>query len=670
MSGIAGVYHLDGRPAGEELDRILRAMEHRGPDGARTWTEGSLGLGHLMLETTPEDRHESLPLVDRTGNFAITADARIDNRDALIKKLDIQTGGERPVTDTEVILAAYKRWGRDCPKHLLGAFAFAVWDARDHTLTLARDHFGIRPLSYVHRAGRYFAFASEEKALLEAGFSEGELNELKIADFLMLPVEIEPEATYWTDVFSVRRAHTLEMQASGKIDQKRYWALDPTQETTLGSDGAYVDRFRELFREAVQCRMRRTKPLGSTLSGGLDSTSIACAAAQELDAENLHTFSAVYPSIPEADEREYQEAAVDMYREEMDPTFIPVDETSPLAHAGWFTRHLGVPNDGVNAFILIEVYKRAAGRNLRVMLSGNDGDTVVSHGRAYYNELLWSWRWRELWTELRERVQASGGSVKDLNRTLVDWGKHYLRKSPVTSPLVRVYRSLFRGGISEEEEEKGLETRREGGAWKGDWRSYFDDQFVRSFASLEDGNSSDQRWMTERMHHHKLLTRPLMESAFRKYDALGNALGLDIRFPFHDVRLVEFCLSLPGHLKRRGTWDRWIQHASMEGILPETIQQRKDKTDVRWVYINGLTEYESNTLSSFSERLSRGQTPVAQYVDQEEVSELARKMASGDLNRREQEAERMLLWRVLSLHHWMESSSRSKTPQRVEHEAV
>jgi asparagine synthase (glutamine-hydrolysing) len=319
---------------------------------------------------------------------------------------------------------------------------------------------------------------------------------------------------------------------------------------------------------------------------------------------------------------------------------------------------------------MIEVYRHAVENNLRVVLSGNDGDTVVSHGRAYYNELLWSGRWIELWQDLRERVNALGGSNNDVKRALIGWVKYYLRNSPLTKPLVNAFQTVTRNGSTRAEDEDGIKARQEGGAWRRGWRPYFDEQFIRSVKPHSEAHPSGRQWTTERKHHHMLLTRPLMESAFRKFDALANGLGMEIRFPFHDVRLVEFCLSLPGHLKRRGKWTRWIEHAAMEDIVPPEIQARHDKTDARWVYTNGLTEYESDTLSSFSKILSEGSSPVSRYVDCNRASDLALKMANGNLSQRDQESERILLWRILSLHKWMEMYYDEKNPQSVDYEAV
>ncbi|MDQ3661541.1 MAG: asparagine synthetase B, partial [Actinomycetota bacterium] len=138
MSAIVGVFHPDGRMVDRgTVGKMLESIAHRGPDGSGEWTEGSVGLGHRMLHTTPESLHEKLPLAKR--NFVITADARIDNREELLKALGFTDGPNKKVSDSELILGAYERWGERCPERLLGDFAFVVWDMRRRTVFCARD---------------------------------------------------------------------------------------------------------------------------------------------------------------------------------------------------------------------------------------------------------------------------------------------------------------------------------------------------------------------------------------------------------------------------------------------------------------------------------------------------------------------------------------------------
>ena len=179
MSAVVGIFYLDERPvAASELNEMLESLAHRGPDGSGAWREGATGLGHRMLWTTPESLHERLPLADQTGKLAITADARIDNRQELIHLLGVADRPAEPISDSQLILAAYEKWGEQCVERLLGDFAFAIWDGRRQSLFCARDPLGVKHFYYYYSPGRAFVFASELKALLRLPFVPRRLNEL------------------------------------------------------------------------------------------------------------------------------------------------------------------------------------------------------------------------------------------------------------------------------------------------------------------------------------------------------------------------------------------------------------------------------------------------------------------------------------------------------------
>ena len=159
---------MDGRSAVANLERMNSILAHRGPDGAVVWHNGVVGLGHRMLHTTPESLREVLPLVNRGADLVITADARIDNREELIASLDLKHRPAAELADSELILAAYEKWGDHSPEKLLGDFAFVIWDGRQRSLFCARDHFGVKPFYYFYRPGHLFAFASEIKGRCSA----------------------------------------------------------------------------------------------------------------------------------------------------------------------------------------------------------------------------------------------------------------------------------------------------------------------------------------------------------------------------------------------------------------------------------------------------------------------------------------------------------------------
>jgi asparagine synthase (glutamine-hydrolysing) len=206
MSGICGIYYLDGRPVDPvDLTNMVDILAHRGPDGAHIWHDGPVGLGHRMLWTTPESLTEQLPY-ERNG-LVITADARIDNRDELIATLGLTGRQAVEIADSQLILAAYEKWGEQCPEKLLGNFAFVIWDSRKQQLFCARDHFGAKPF-YYYQSHRIFTFASEIKALVCLSEVPRRLNETRVADHLLMNFE-DRVITFYRDILRLSAAHSV-----------------------------------------------------------------------------------------------------------------------------------------------------------------------------------------------------------------------------------------------------------------------------------------------------------------------------------------------------------------------------------------------------------------------------------------------------------------------------
>jgi len=339
---------------------------------------------------------ERQPLVSASADLVLTADARLDNRDELCSLLPAPCG----FTDAELILAAYERWAERCPEHLLGDFAFAIWDARRQIVFCARDHFGVKPFYYHHRPGRLFALASEIKGLLALPDVPRRLNETRVADYLV-PLLEDKVITFYEDIVRLPPAHRM-MVTREAVRIERYWALDPEREIHLKSDAEYAAAFREIFTEAVRCRLRSAFPVGSMLSGGLDSSSIVCVARKLLAEEGrgpLHTFSAVFDEVPEADERPYINAVV--ARNRVAPHIVRGDQLSPLDDLDRMLAMQDEPFYAPNLFLHWGLYQAACAAAVRVILDGLDGDTTVSHGIGYLRELAGSGHWlrlaREVW---------------------------------------------------------------------------------------------------------------------------------------------------------------------------------------------------------------------------------------------------------------------------------
>jgi len=372
MSAIVGLYSLDGQPVNRgDLERMVDTVAHRGPDAAGVWNRGSIGLGQRMLWTTPESLDERLPLVDKAGDVVLTADARIDNRDELIAALGVTDHPHGEISDSELILSAYKQWGEACAEKLVGDFAFAIWDGLRQRLFCARDHLGVKPF-YYHQSSRAFAFASEIKALLSLPGVPFRLNEMRVADHLAGMFE-DRTITFYQDIFRLPAAHSMTVGREG-MRVRRYWSLDVSREVRLKSDGEYAEAFRTIFTDAVRCRLRSAFPMGALLSGGLDSSAIVCAARKVLAEQGkhrLHTFSAIFPGLPEADlrridERPFIDAVVSMGG--LIPHFVHADRLSPLEEIDRVLWHEDEAVLAPNLYMHWALYRAAHQQGVRVLL--------------------------------------------------------------------------------------------------------------------------------------------------------------------------------------------------------------------------------------------------------------------------------------------------------------
>ena len=297
VSGIAGIIRFDGAPVeASHIAKITSAMANRGPDGIRHWIAGSVALGHCMLRTTPELLEEIQPLTNEDKSVVLVMDGRLDNREELKQELRSKGIQVRSYTDAELVLGAYQLWGEDSPRHLLGDFAFAVWDARCQELFCARDHFGVKPFHYFS-GETFLAFASDEEAFFHLREVPREPNEDRIASVLVPQFDgYDFDVSWLKDIVKLPPGKTLSVRRSGLTIIRTYWQLEPREESRFTSDLECEEAFRSVFSEAVRRRMRTLRNPALMLSGGINSASIAGAARsiqKVTPSIDLHFFSAV-----------------------------------------------------------------------------------------------------------------------------------------------------------------------------------------------------------------------------------------------------------------------------------------------------------------------------------------------------------------------------------------
>ena len=606
MSAIVGIYQTDNRPVPrEQLEQMLAVLAHRGPDGQACWQAGAVGLGHAMHWTTPESLQETLPLTDAAAGLAITADARLDNRAELIAALGMNAG----CSDSALILAAYGQWGEGCVHHLLGDFAFAIWDGRRQQLFCARDHFGVKPFYYFHTATA-FSFASEIKGLTCLETAPCQLNEAYIAAYLVFNFE-DVESTVYQGILRLPPAHTLVVTPAG-LSLRPYWALDSARELRLPSDEAYAEAFRDVFAQAVRCRLRSAFPVGSTLSGGMDSSSITCMARVLLEEEGagrrLQTFSAIYPSLPQSqcDERPYMQAVLEQGG--VDAHMVPVDTLAPFWAYQQSQAYEDGPFPGTTIYAHWGMFDAARAQGVRVLLEGFNGDAIVSHGYENFSEMLHRGRWLTFLREARAlaaRYQVSSAPLvkremrglippafKAFHRCLHGYTdtQRLLRDSPI-APALAERTQLVARLLEQERDERRLRTAR---AW-----------------------------------HRQSVVSGLNTAIMETYNVLGHVFGIEERYPFFDRRVVEFCLSLPAEQKLRQGWARFIVRRGLAGILPPAIQWRVDKADHSLYFNRAVFREEAHLLRRICvEQAER----LAPYIDTTALQEQLKSCLSDEMS--------------------------------------
>jgi asparagine synthase (glutamine-hydrolysing) len=638
MSGIGGIYFLDKRPLeNNKLTLVSNALAHRGSDRDGVWLQESVGLCHKMLWTTPESLLETLPLVNQAGNLVITADARIDNRDELIPALGLENYPKEKVTDSQIILAAYELWGENCPARLIGDFAFAIWNQKEQSLFCARDPMGVKPFFYYH-SNRVFVFASEIKGVLSLADVPRDINELAVACFLENVFQ-DKVSTFYQDILRLPPSHSLSVSPDRKVITS-YWALDSSKEIKLKSDDEYAEAFKEIFTESVRCRLRSAFPVGSTLSGGMDSSSVACTARQllmEANSSELHTFSAIFPSIPEPylkqlDERKYIDAVVNLGG--LEAHYIEADRVGPLIDIDKRVWHKDEPTVGINMYIHWAMYQSAREHGVRVFLDGLDGDTTVSHGLEYLQQLAISLQWTTLVKEAKALARQYGLGTK---KAIWEYGFKPLLPQWVWQGL-----SLLKGNSPFEVLTLDLAN-----------PNLADRVKLKKYAKSALKPYLENIYQARKIHC-RAMNSGLMTYALELADSCTNAFSVEGRYPFFDRRLMEFCLAIPASQKLHQGTTRAVLHRAMVGVLPPLVQSRHTKANLGANLHRNLLSYHRELLEDTA--IDPSQT-LEKYVNESALKSAYERYSSNPMTNSKSSLQ---LLSCVSLKRWVNQFATSQ----------
>jgi asparagine synthase (glutamine-hydrolysing) len=604
MSGIAGIYHLDGRPVDLALlRRMTDIIGHRGPDGAGYWLDGPVGLGHRMLHTTPESLRETQPLLDETGNLCLTLDGRVDNREELRTALEDKGTKLRTDTDAELVLQAYECWGEECPKKMIGDFAFVIWDGRMRQLFCARDPLGVKPF-YYYTDGRTFLYGSELRQLFEHTAVRREPNEGMIGEYLACAITDNQETLYW-DVFRLPPAHFLLVQP-GQLQKERYWDIDPARKIWYRTDGEYAEHFLDIFKEAVRCRLRSYGRVGAELSGGVDSSSIvgviqSLYCEQGLTNSGFETFSLVFPGLP-CDESAYIQDVVRMWN--VKSNTVRPDESETSCYAEEVRRYLDFPEDP-NGVVSYSLMSLAREKGFRVVLTGSGGDEWFTGSFYHYADFMRHLKIPSLIRQLRYDRQLSD----DSGVPAVIFPSLPLLRVGLLPLVPQTARRVIKWAL-----------RRDG---MPPWIAAPFARRIQLAERLRKNNTRPQFQSFAQEDIHSTLVSGWLSQGKESGNRSQSWFGLERRHPFLDRRVVEFAFALPEEQRWRRDQPKFVLRQAMQGLLPETITQRLTKADFSHVFVEafhalgGERLFDSLTIASIG------------WVDGAQVREMYRQMAQG-----------------------------------------
>ncbi len=558
MCGICGYINLEKRPIETSiLKKMNDTLSHRGPDDEGVWINENIGLAQRRLSILDLSPLGHQPMFNENKNLAIVFNGEIYNYLEIRSQLSKSGYKFKSQTDTEVILAAYQEWGIDCLKHFNGMWALAIFDRKKKLIFAARDRMGVKPFYYLFDQKK-FLFASEIKGILAHPEVKAVPNEKIVWDYLVCGFVDHSEQTFFRGIKELRGGHYLELRIkNSQLRIRKYWDLGPDAKPPALSDLAIENRFQSLFLDSVRLRLRSDVPIGTCLSGGLDSSAIVCVVNHFLKKEGIaqigkwqKTFSAVYnrKKFPDCDEQKYIKAVVKKTKAR--PHFVFPSGQSLIGEIERLIWHQDYPFCSTSIYAQWNVFRLAKKNNIKVMLDGQGADELMAgyhpYFGVYFSELLKEFKIPRLIYEAtmysKKHQKSALGIFKDL--------------------LLMLARRGYLGGIASRYLQKG-------------WTEYevFLPEYKNKFKSPAPLRPSGNLFR-DGLHNH---LKTSITGLLRYEDRNSMAFGIESRVPFLDYRLVEFVYSLADNYKIRKGETKWIMREALKGILPEKIRRRQDK---------------------------------------------------------------------------------------------
>jgi asparagine synthase (glutamine-hydrolysing) len=619
MCGIAGILSFSARPADKgHVRQMTDAMSHRGPDADGLWAEGAMALGHRRLSIIDLSAAANQPFADISDRYRMVFNGEIYNYrevKALLPDYPFHT-----TSDTEVLIAAYAKWGADSIRHLRGMFTFAIWDRQDQELFVARDRMGVKPL-YFFMDQEQFLFASELRGILATGSVKRRLDPAALIDYFSYQSFSAPDSPV-EGVFQVEAGTWMKIK-NGRVEKKQYWDVTNSSVDFDFTDALGVKkRIRDLTLQSVERRLVSDVPVGAFLSGGIDSSAVVGLMA-EAGSSRPNTFNVAFEEKA-FDESYYAELIAKKFNTRhtkllLKPTVF-LDELENALNA------MDIPSgDGINSYVVSKAIRK---NGMTVALSGVGGDELFA-GYPFFEQYLRLQRIRSWWllppaarrtiaeTWSRGETQGRKGRMKQLLASAapsIEYSYPIFRQ--ILSPRLLKQLTTLTAGAALTTTGKALATRRE---------------HIRQLPFLSQVSVAEYLGYTQ----HTLL---------KDTDQMSMAASLEVREPFFDQDLVEFVLSVPD-TQKRPTYPKSLLVESLKPLLPDEIVFRKKQG-----FLFPWDIWLRNDLRSFCDRNIRNMAQRS-FIEGEALLRFWQRFLAGDKNVRWAE-----VWPFVVLEHWLEKN--------------
>lgn len=647
MCGIAGIYKFNRVLTQTALKQFTDAITHRGPDGSgyHIFENTGLGFGHRRLSILDISENGKQPF--RYGeNLWITYNGEVYNFIELRKELLGYGFKFRTEADTEVILAAYQKWGADCFEKFNGMWAMAIYNTDTKDLLLSRDRFGVKPLFY-YRSDEQFAFASETIAFKNLEDYKREFDAEVVPYSIETPNLLEASCkTLFKNIYQIPPGHFIKVSEQGDIRTRRWWSLNESIKPVTKKFDDQVEEFKELFFDACKIRMRSDVSIASALSGGFDSSSVYCMVHHLMKKQKpdripdnwMSAFVATFPGTKQ-NEEEYARKVDDYIKGTVN--YVPTDYSNLFNQIITSTKKF----DSVTAtpiICLTPVYKAMSENGIKVSLDGHGLDEIMygypgSVAKAYYNALINN---DTHYAEVLEDTYASLFRQEEYSKSLerirkygADEKRWYVEKNSVKQKVKKIFNSVKQNELASEI--SGLNR-------FGTWFNTSDTvplQYVKNIVIERSPNSN-----TGEAELFEEFTKTDIPYNLRDFDRGAMQHGIEIRMPFMDWRLVSFAFSMPQKSKLNNGYTKYAAREAMKNLMPEEIRTRKLKIGLSAPITNWFNKELSGMLPELTGSKSFTENT---FFNGKSINEFCIKKCK---EKSWSDAEAVLFWKVLNFH--------------------